>query len=53
MMNERWPLQLRRWQRKEKSGAAILDLIEESDPETATMATITKEVTAGPLGRGR
>jgi hypothetical protein len=52
MMNERW-LQLRRWQRKEKSGAAILDLIEESDPETTTMATITKEVTAGPLGRGR
>jgi hypothetical protein len=32
-MNEHRPLQLQCWQRKEKSGAAILDLIEESNPE--------------------
>jgi hypothetical protein len=53
MMNERHPLQLQRWQRKEKSGAAILDLIEESDSEIASMATITEEATAGPPGRGK
>jgi hypothetical protein len=52
-MNEHRPLQLRHWQRKEKSDAAILDLIKESDPETETTTTVTEEATAGPPGRGR
>jgi hypothetical protein len=47
-MNEHQSLQLRCWQRKKKSDTTILDLIEESDPETSTTATITEEAIAGP-----
>jgi hypothetical protein len=50
-LNDRRPLPLRRWQRKEKSGSTNLDLIEEGDPEAVT--TITMETTVEPPGQGR
>jgi hypothetical protein len=53
-MNEHRPLQLRRWQRKEKSGAAILDLIEESNPEKEKSgAAISLTLSLSSLLKGR
>jgi hypothetical protein len=50
-LKDRLSLPLRRWQRKEKSCTANLNLIEEGDPEAVTTAAM--ETAIEPPGQGR